>query len=297
MKKLPIANYDQNLRGITQEICNDLTQQGVLKIPQDHNICVQSVCPSFLKRKRRAADIPKHLLTKNNCRLLINYGPINNLVKNIPSAMTTPNNIFNQLGRLKHIIILDLYDTFYQNHMHADNQPYLGIITPFGGLRVLARSGQGLIGQSEELDKLMTMIFKQEIKEGIITKIQDDIIIGGDTQKQTTRNYIRVLNKLDLANLRVEPQKVVIFPESGDIAGWIWKTGGMLSVSPHRKNSLTNMKEHNITKVKHMRSFLGLYKTLQMATLGVLRVLAPLEEAVTGKNSNNLLEWTHSLSQ
>ena len=81
----------------------------------------------------------------------------------------------------------------------------------------------------------------QEMKEEIITKIQDDIRIGGDTQIQTARNYIRVLNKLDLANLHVEPQKVVIFPESADIAGWIWRKGYMLSVSPHRKNSLTNM--------------------------------------------------------
>ena len=60
-----------------QEIYDELTQQGVLKIPQDHNICVQSVCPSFLKKKRRAADIPKHLLTKDDYRLLIDYGPIN----------------------------------------------------------------------------------------------------------------------------------------------------------------------------------------------------------------------------
>ena len=107
------------------------------------------------------------------------------------------------------------------------------------------------------------------MKEGISTKIHSDIVIGGDTQMQTAKNYIRVLNKLDLANLCVEPQKVIIFPESADIAGCIWEKGGMLSVSPHRKNSLTNMREHNITKVKHLHSFLGLYKTLQMATPGV----------------------------
>ena len=167
--------------------------------------------------------------------------------------------------------------------MHNDVQPYLGIMTPFGGLRVLARSGQGLIGQSEELDELMAKILHQEMKEGIITKIQDDIIIGGDTQIQAANNYICVLHTLFLANLRVEPQKVVIFPESTDIAGWIWKKGGTLSVSPHRKNSLMNMKEHNITKVKHLQSFLGLYKTIQMATPGFSHVLAPLKEAVAGQ--------------
>merc|ERR1712240_880901 len=108
----------------------------------------------------------------------------------------------------------------------------------------------------------MAKIFSQERQKGIITKKQDDIIIGGNTQTQSANNYIRVLHKLFLANLRVEPLKVIIFPESADIAGCIWKKGGTLSVSPHRKNSLINMEEHSITKVKHLHSFLGMYKTI-----------------------------------
>ena len=100
--------------------------------------------------------------------------------------------------------------------MHEEDQPYLGIMTLFGGLCVLARFGQGLIRQSKELDKIMAKILKEEMKEGIITKNQDDIIIGGDTQLQTANNYIRILNKLELANLQAKPQKVVLFPESAE---------------------------------------------------------------------------------
>ncbi len=166
-----------------QEICDDLTQQGVLKIPQQHNIRVQSVCTSFLKRKRRAANKPKHL-TKHDCRLLVNFSPINELVKNIPSPMTTVNDIHTKLGKFKHIIIFDLNNAFYQNHMDPEAQQWLGIITPFSGLRVLARSGQGLLGKSEELDELMAKILHTELKEGKVIKIQDDIIIGGNTQQK-----------------------------------------------------------------------------------------------------------------
>ena len=107
--------------------------------------------------------------------------------------MSTPDDVFIKLGRWKHIIIVDLYNAFFQNHIHPEDQPYLGIMTPFGGLRVLARSGQGLIGQSEELDELMAKILKEEMQLGIITKIQDDIVIGGDTQLETAHNYTRVL--------------------------------------------------------------------------------------------------------
>ena len=85
---------------------------------------------------------------------------------------------------------MDLKSTFYQNHMHPDAQPYLGIMTPFGGLRVLARSGQGLIGQSEELDELLAKVLKDELAEGIVTKMQDDLIIGAN-QKKAAHNYIR----------------------------------------------------------------------------------------------------------
>ena len=39
-RKIPIANYNHGLKGIMQEVCDELTQQGVLKIPQEHNIKV-----------------------------------------------------------------------------------------------------------------------------------------------------------------------------------------------------------------------------------------------------------------
>ena len=48
----------------------------------------------------------------------------------------------------------------------------------------------------------MAKILKEEMQQGIITKIQNDIVIGGDTQMQAAHHYARVLNKLHLANLR-----------------------------------------------------------------------------------------------
>ena len=46
-----------------------------------------------------------------------------------------------------------------------------------------------------------------------------------------------------------------------------------------------------------MRSFLGLYKTIHMATPKLSHVLAPLEESVAGKDSKDPYMWTHSLTQ
>ena len=170
-------------------------------------------------------------------------------------------------------------------------------MTPFSGLRVLARSGQGLLGQSEELDELMSKILSKEIKEGRAVKIQDDIIVGGDTELEAVTNYILILEKLFLANLRVEPNKTIIFPKSADIAGWIWQEGGFLIVSPHRRSSLLNTKEEHITKVKHMRSFISLYITLHIATPAMSRFVTPLEDTVQGLQSSDPYTLTYAASQ
>ena len=92
--------------------------------------------------------------------------------------MTAVDNIYLQLGKWKEVIIIDLYNTFFQNHIAEDDQQWLGIMTPISILRVLTRSGQGLLGQSDELDELMANILGDKIKEGRATKIQDNIIIA-----------------------------------------------------------------------------------------------------------------------
>ena len=46
-----------------------------------------------------------------------------------------------------------------------------------------------------------------------------------------------------------------------------------------------------------MRGFLGLYKTLHMATPTVSQVLAPLEDQVAGALPGDKFQWTHKASQ
>lgn len=60
---------------------------------------------------------------------------------------------------------------------------------------------------------------------------------------------------------------------------------------------MLNTKQENLTKVKHLLSFIGLYKTLHMATPATSRILAPLEEEVAGIDLSATIYWTHSLAQ
>ena len=295
--KVKVPSYDHDLKGLQQELMDDLTLQNVLLIPQEHNITVQAVCPSFIKRKQKAKDKPKHMLTKTDVRLLVNFGPINDKIKPIPSHVAKPDDVLIMMGRWKEIIIFDLYNGYFQNHMSEDAIPWLGVQTPFGGLRVISRSGQGLMGQAEEFDKLTAKVLKDELSVGICTKIVDDIYIGGATQTEAALNYIRILSKLRNANLKITPDKTNIFPKSVDVLGWVWKQGGYLSPSPHRQCALANTKTEDITKVKHLRSWVGLFKTLHIVTPNISEMLDPFDKATDGKDTNDHLEWTHQLQQ
>ena len=192
------------------------------------------------------------------------------------------------LGKWKHLIIFDLYNGYFQNHMAREDIPWLGVQTPFGGMRVMARSGQGLTGMAEEFDELTSKILKDELKDGIMVKIVDDCYIGGDTEEETAENYRRVIEKLHKANLKIKPEKTHIFPKQADILGWVWEEGGYLRASPHRKLALVNTKIEDIKKVKNMRSWIGLFKTLHMATPQISTLLAPFEHATAGKESSEI---------
>ena len=295
--KVRVPNYDHDLKGVQQDLMDELTDQGVLLVPQDHNIKVQSVCPSFIQRKQRAKNKPKQALTKDDVRLLVNFGPINEKIKPPPIHVPKTNDILITLGRWKHLIIFDLFNGYYQNHMSSDAIPWLGLQTPFGGLRVMCRSGQGLAGMAEEFDELTAKILKQEMQDGVCVKIVDDCYVGGQTQEEAAINYARVIKKFAEANIKVSPSKTHIFPKQADVLGWVWKVGGHLEASEHRKLALTNTKIENIKTVKDMRSWIGLFKTLHIVTPNISKILSPFENETAGKESRETFEWNYNLEK
>ena len=89
-----------------------------------------------------------------------------------------------------------MYNGYFQNHMSKKDIPWLGVQTPFGGLRLMARSSQGLVGMAEEFDKLTAKIPKEEMKDGICTKKVDNCYAGGSTQEEAASHHGRVMAKL-----------------------------------------------------------------------------------------------------
>ena len=293
--KVVNINYDNETKKLLQEVCDDLTSKNVLGIPQEDDVIIQYCSPSFLVRKQKAKNKSKQDLTKDDVRLVVNFSKINDHLKNIPTAITRPKDIFSGLGKWNYIITLDLQSGFFQNHMSMEDAQWLGITTPFGGMRYLKRSGQGLIGQSEELDELLSKILGKEMKEGKVLRIADDFYIGGRDPKEAADNYRDVLEKFQAGNIKISPSKTKVFLKSVDILGWKWSQGGYLSPSPHRVNALRNTKHTDIKTVKDLRSYLGLYKTLLPASPNLTLLLNPFDLEVADRDSKETINWTRDL--
>ena len=91
--------------------------------------------------------------------------------------------------------------------MDPEDCKWLGIATPFRGIRFLLRSGQGLLGQSEEFEELLTKILKEELQQGKCCKITDDIFVGGQTHEEAADTYMTILAKLHQANIKISAKK------------------------------------------------------------------------------------------
>ena len=294
-KKVICPNYNHQLNNLLQEVCDELTDQGVLAIPQNDKVIVQYVSPCFLRKKQKAKDKPNSELTKQDVRLVVNTVGLSQYLKNIPTKITRPQEVYSSLSRWNFIIKTDLHQGFFQNHIHPSAYQWCAIQTPYGGMRYFRRSIQGLVGQTEEQDELLARILHKELKDGICVKIADDVFAGGKTIDEAIDNWIRIMKVLDDNNMKISPAKTILFPKQVDVLSWVWKEGGYLSPSPHRKLALQKVTHESIKTVKDMRSYLGLYKTFIDCTPNLTNFLDKFDQLVGSKQSNDEVTWTPEL--
>ena len=74
--------------------------------------------------------------------------------------------------------------------------------------------------------------------------------------------------------------------------GWIW-SAGTLKASPHRVATLSSCPAPET--VTQLRSFIGAYKVLSRVVTRCSALLAPLDDAITGRKSQDPVPWTDEL--
>ena len=150
----------------------------------------------------------------------------------------------------------------------------------------------GMPGSETALEELMCRVMGDFIQEGSVAKLADDLYCGENTPEQLLSTWKKVLQALQKCNLRLSPTKTVICPRSTTILGWIWSQG-TLSASPHRVAVLA--KSPRPETVHDLRSFIGAYKILGRFLPKCSQLIAPLDTAIAGLQSQDRVPWTDEL--
>ena len=227
-------------------------------------------------------------------RWIISPGQLNPFLRQLQTNNITKEDMFVFKSEKPHCIEFDLYDGYFQNHIAREDWGYLAVETPYKGIRVLTRSGQGLLNQEIEMCQLLTKILGEEIEKQNVIVQADDGQVGGRTVEETIDNRIRVLKLCSDNNLKINHKKVKILPDTSMIHGWEFK-GGYVQPSPHRQLAILDIKQPK--NIGEMRTYMGVYKTFFPAMEGLTNLMTPFDTLCGGKESKELINWTEELSK
>ena len=272
--------YSRNLMEEQQRICDELEGTVLLK-PEEVGVVCEYLNPSFLVLKKSGKK-----------RLVTAFGEVGQYSKPQPALMPDTNSVLRHIGNYKWIITSDLSGAYWQLPLSKDSMRYCGVVTPYRGVRVYGRSAMGMPGSETALEELLCRILGDQLTEGGVTKLADDIYCGGSSPEEVMKEWERVLQSLKDNGLRLSASKTTICPKSVSILGWVWEMGS-ISASSHRISTLATVDPPQT--VGKLRSFVGSFKYLSRVMRSYSEVLHPLEEVIAGRNSSEKIAWTDNL--
>ena len=272
-----------------------LEEQQVLVNPHEHGIEVKSVSPSWVIQKGSAKSKPLRDCTLDELRWVVAFNNLNDHLLPKPAKVSSAPKAIKFLARWRFHILADLHNSYFQIHVAKKHWCWLGVMTPYKGLRVLTRLGQGLLNSEGELDELLAIVLGDLISDGICEIARDDIQVGGNTQEEAISNWNLVLTRLADNNLKVSPRKVRIFPESTEVYG-VKLQHGKISPSDHVISSLGITAIDQLKTVCQVNAWRGLYKTLLQYLPDLAAYMNPFDLATANKASRDTFTWTPELT-
>jgi hypothetical protein len=201
------------------------------------------------------------------------------------------------LARWKYHIFADLQNSYFQIHVAKKDWCWLGVMTPFKGVRVLTRAGQGLLNSEAELDELLERVLGHHIASGICEIARDDIQVGGNTIEQAIEHWNTVLSSISAANLKLTAKKVRFFPQQTEVYGWKFTMDGTIQPSDHILTDLGRTDIGTLKTVRAVNSWRGLYKTLLPALPNLSTLMDPFDKATAQLQTKGIkdFDWTPHL--
>ena len=279
--KTKIPLYNQSNLCLLQAEADKLEDIGVLVEPEVAGVDVEFASPSFLRLK-----------PSGDYRFVTSFTELGQYIRTLPVRTVTSDMIIRGLAKWKYVIKTDLTQSFFQIPISKQSMKYLATVTPFKGLRVYTTLVMGMPGSSEILQELMSRIFGNEMMEGWIYIIADDMYICSNTPDELLQNWERVLEKMSKNGLSLSSVKTLVCPKTFNVLGWKW-TSGTISISPHKITPLLSTEPPKTCS--NMRSFIGAFKAMSRCIPRYSSLASPLEESIKGLNGSQHVTWTEEL--
>ena len=292
--KVWAPQYNRTCSELLQAKCDQLEAQGVLADPSKHRIDIKHVSPIFIQQKGRAKHKQLQDCSLDELRFISVQNVLNENIRPVPSLSTSHIRIFKFLARWRYHLFADMLNSYFQLPIEKRLWGYLAINTPYRGMRVMTRAGQGLLNSDVHLDQLLMKVLGDELAEGICEIARDDIQVGGNSVDELINNWDRVLSKLNKNNLKITAQKVRILLDDSEVYGFRI-TRGHVMPSSHIISNLGLAKMDDIKTIKQVNSWKGLFKTLLAHVPHLAFYMSPFDSATAGKNSKDKFTWTPEL--
>ena len=294
-KSLDVPQYNRQCASLQQALMDRLEQQNVLVNPHDHGIEVKSVSPSWVIQKGSAKTKCLKDCTIDELRWVVAFNNLNSHLLPKPAKVSSLTKAVKFLARWKFHILADLHNSYFQIHIAKKHWCWLGVMTPFRGLRVLTRLGQGLLNSEGELDELLAMVLGDHLTSGICEIARDDIQVGGNTHDEAIDNWNTVLSTLADNGLKLSPRKVRVFPKSTEVYG-VKLENNTLSPSDHVLTTLGITSISQLKTAKDVNAWRGLYKTLLHNLPTLAAFMHPFDIATASMSAKQPFVWSPELT-
>ena len=146
-RKGHLPQYARNQLVELQAKFYELEIMGVFVRPEDVPVNVEYLNPSFLIKKRSGGH-----------RLVTAFSDVGRYSKPQPSLMPDVDVTLRKIAQWQYIATTDLSKELYQIPLSRESMKYCGVVTPFRGVRVYARSAMGMPGSETALEELLCRV-------------------------------------------------------------------------------------------------------------------------------------------